>query len=260
MPAVLPTPALLRRIADADAAYTRYNSRRSFADAPPALEERAFAGALAFRDASRRGFYYNRALGRPADLDALIAWYHGAGLPCGLYFTPDQLDDDARAAIRGFAFAGGEVFLARALGAPIAPPDPAIAIRRAGPDDLEVICALFAEGDAAAIPAALRAARGPAQFEPCFRLYLARLDGRVVAMASTFLHRGLAWFGSAHTLPAARGRGCHSALLRRRLADAAAAGCDLAITDTAFGSASHRNALRAGMGALMQSTWFTLAP
>lgn len=50
----------------------------------------------------------------------------------------------------------------------------------------------------------------------------------------------------AATTPAHRRRGLQAALLARRLADAAASGCDLAYVSTLPGTASHRNVERAG--------------
>jgi hypothetical protein len=53
-----------------------------------------------------------------------------------------------------------------------------------------------------------------------------------------------------------RGRGCQSALLSRRIADAAAAGCDSVASLAEFGSGSHRNLERAGLRvAFTQAVW-----
>jgi ribosomal protein S18 acetylase RimI-like enzyme len=57
---------------------------------------------------------------------------------------------------------------------------------------------------------------------------------------------GLAQLSGAATLPAHRRRGVQSALLRARLVDAAAAGCDLAVVTTDPGSKSQENVQRAG--------------
>ncbi len=71
-----------------------------------------------------------------------------------------------------------------------------------------------------------------------------------------------AWLKSvgAGTLPAFRGRGMQKALLARRLADAQAAGCDLAVVTTAPGSRSQDNVMRRGFEllytrAVLVKTW-----
>jgi len=81
---------------------------------------------------------------------------------------------------------------------------------------------------------------------PGARPYLAYLDGAVAGGGgmSTF-ERVAALYGTA-VLPEFRGRGVQTALLRVRLADAAAAGCDLAKIATRPGTTSQRNAERQG--------------
>jgi GNAT superfamily N-acetyltransferase len=66
-----------------------------------------------------------------------------------------------------------------------------------------------------------------------WRCYTAALaaDQPVVATASMMIEGGVAQLGPGHTLPQARGRGCNTALLGRRLADAAEAGCHTAVVE-----------------------------
>lgn len=61
---------------------------------------------------------------------------------------------------------------------------------------------------------------------------------------------GVAQFAGAATAPAHRRRGIQSALLTARLADAAAAGCDVAVITTQPGSKSQQNAQRRGFDLL----------
>jgi GNAT superfamily N-acetyltransferase len=78
------------------------------------------------------------------------------------------------------------------------------------------------------------------------RTFLAELDGQAVAAAALAMHAGVAILAGASTVPAFRGRGAQAALLAARLRAAAAAGCDLAMMGALPGSASQRNAERAG--------------
>ena len=72
------------------------------------------------------------------------------------------------------------------------------------------------------------------------------LEGRTAGGASLFLHDQTAMLCGAATLPACRRRGVQSALLHERLAQARAAGCDLAVVTTQPGSKSQENVQRAG--------------
>lgn len=84
-----------------------------------------------------------------------------------------------------------------------------------------------------------------------WRCYEARIDGEPQGSAAMFINDGVAEFGMAATLEFARGRGCQTALLRRRIDDAIAAGCHTLFVETGERtadrpSASYRNILRAG--------------
>ncbi|MBI2220186.1 MAG: GNAT family N-acetyltransferase [Acidobacteria bacterium] len=81
---------------------------------------------------------------------------------------------------------------------------------------------------------------------PGFIRYLARMEGEAVGQAAMRIDGDLAQIAGAGTLPRARGRGVQKALLHRRLADARAAGCTLAVVTTAPGTRSQDNVMRRG--------------
>ena len=82
------------------------------------------------------------------------------------------------------------------------------------------------------------------------RRYVALRDGVIVGGASFRVAGGIAQFTGAATAPAHRRRGIQTALLSARLADAAAAGCDVAVITTQPGSKSQQNAQRQGFDLL----------
>jgi len=82
------------------------------------------------------------------------------------------------------------------------------------------------------------------------RRYVALRDGVIAGGASFRAADGIAQFTGAATAPAHRRRGIQIALLSARLADAAAAGCDVAVITTAPGSKSQQNAQRQGFDLL----------
>lgn len=80
--------------------------------------------------------------------------------------------------------------------------------------------------------------------------YLALLDGVVAGGAGFRMAEGVAQLAGAATAPAHRRRGVQTALLSARLADAVAAGCDVAVITTQPGSKSQQNAQRQGFDLL----------
>jgi GNAT superfamily N-acetyltransferase len=80
--------------------------------------------------------------------------------------------------------------------------------------------------------------------------YVAVHDGVFAGGAGLRVSEGVAQFAGAATAPAHRRRGVQSALLSARLADAKAAGCDVAVITTQPGSKSQQNAQRQGFDLL----------
>ena len=78
---------------------------------------------------------------------------------------------------------------------------------------------------------------------PCF---LAEINGTPGAAGALILHKGIALFGGAATIPEMRRRGLQSALLHERMRYAAEHGCDMAMMVAEAGSNSQRNAERKG--------------
>ncbi|MDQ3725616.1 MAG: GNAT family N-acetyltransferase [Actinomycetota bacterium] len=96
---------------------------------------------------------------------------------------------------------------------------------------------------------------------PGWRCYVARIDGEAQGCAAMLIDEGIAEFGVAATLEGARGRGCQTALLHRRIVDAAEADCHTLFVETGERvpgkpSASYRNILRAGFKeAYLRPNW-----
>lgn len=94
-----------------------------------------------------------------------------------------------------------------------------------------------------------------------WRCYVAKVDGEAQACGAMLIDDGIAEFGVAATLEGARGRGCQTALLHRRISDAAEAGCRTLFVETGERvpdrpSASYRNILRAGFEeAYLRPNW-----
>ncbi len=80
--------------------------------------------------------------------------------------------------------------------------------------------------------------------------YVARRDGVVAGGAGLRITGAIAQLTGAATAPAHRRRGVQTALLEARLADAARAGCEIAVVTTQPGSKSQQNVQRRGFDLL----------
>ncbi|WP_433303550.1 GNAT family N-acetyltransferase [Actinoplanes sp. CA-030573] len=179
-----------------------------------------------------------------------------AAVRCPVQVEVSTLGDPEIGALltgRGYRLMSYENVLGRWLtDVPAFPPD---VCRNAGADLqtwLDVVVEAFLSEDTEGVAshehfdrAALEAAERTQAATAC--RYLAWRDG-VPAGGAAFRTApgGVAQFIGAATLPAFRRRGVQTALLAARLADARAAGCDLAVVTTGPGTRSQRNVQRAG--------------
>ena len=161
---------------------------------------------------------------------------------------------------RGYRLVAFENVLGRDLRRGVETPASAGDAARAEPIDtagfdrwLDTVASGFVAPDGDGIPSHETFARetleeilGDMAGVPGFVRYLAWRGDAAAGAASMRLQGGVAQLTGASTLPAHRRRGVQTALLRRRLADAADQGCDVAVVATQPGSRSQKNAQRNG--------------
>lgn len=81
---------------------------------------------------------------------------------------------------------------------------------------------------------------------PGARLYTAWVDGKAAGTGELSITDGIGWLSADATLPQFRRRGVQRALQAHRLSAAAAAGCEIAVSEALPGTTSQRNMERIG--------------
>ena len=114
-----------------------------------------------------------------------------------------------------------------------------------GPDDVDE----FAQVNMLAweVPAFLAVWFGATLFADDFRHFGVKVDDRVVATGAMYVSDGIAWLGFGATLPEFQGRGMQTAILARRVHEAAALGCRLVHSETSAHTAEAHNPSLANM-------------
>ena len=195
-------------------------------------------------------------------LDEMERAFAARGAPVQIELA--QLADPAIGALlsaRGYRLESFENVLGRALtGEPERVIPPGVEVRLSGEEEFETWLDVVAEGsvhpDTQGVPwheefpreAIIEAERDSAAAGDV--RYAALRYGIIVGGATMRMAEGVAQLTGAATAPAHRRRGVQTALLSARLADAAAAGCDVAVITTQPGSKSQQNAQRQGFDLL----------
>jgi len=172
----------------------------------------------------------------PDLLDRIRAFFREQGLPTRLETLAGEPP--------GFDLQGEMFILFMIAGAPVpAPPD--VVVKRAD----RATFANFADLYVASFgrPDILRSDPDDWIGLENWRFYTAEIDGLPAGAAMLSLHGDAAYLASAATLPAMRRHGVHAALLRRRVEDAAEAGCSIVFARAAPGGAGASGLMRAGL-------------
>lgn len=185
-------------------------------------------------------------------LAAAAEWARSLGVGHYVPVTPGRAGTDAAEkwlAENGYERGYGWMKFVRDASPPeLAEPD-GIEIRELSEGEGESFGAIAAEGFG--LPGWGAALFGGLPGRPGWHCYVGAVDGADAAGAAMFVDGGIAQFGIAATLEAARGRDCQLGMLRRRILDAASAGCHTLFVETGElaedrPAGSYRNILRAG--------------
>jgi GNAT superfamily N-acetyltransferase len=186
--------------------------------------------------------FVNRIYGTPPSLAEALAPYRERGLRPWLELAPDAEELE-----RELEQAGAERFDDHVvLTGPSEAPEPELNV-------CEVEPALFARTFVRAVGAPDDARISIERWNA--RLYVAFVDGEPAGAGALSILDGVGHLANMATIPELRCRGAQTALIRRRIRDAAAAGCTLVSTGTSDGT-SRRNLERAGLrAAYAKSAW-----
>lgn len=196
-------------------------------------------------------------------LNAVEDFFRSRGVPSTIVLSP-LAHESLRNLLgeRGYGIAEFNSVLICRIRAeePFVPP-PGIVVERVSESTIQRWMRVIAEGFAQDIKVAEDVFGGFAAL-PGALAFLARIEGKVVGGCGGRIipeARIAALFGTA-TLPEYRGRGVQSALIARRLHEAAVGGCEYAVVSTQPGSGSQRNMERRGFRVaytkvVMMRTW-----
>ncbi|MEM8905510.1 MAG: hypothetical protein AAGA17_15020 [Actinomycetota bacterium] len=236
---------------------------RSVEGNPLAIEIEEFPAAVAVRAAHDGDPFYNRAFGVEAhesNVDIISAWFASGHVSPRIEVVPQLADSsllrrlgDAGLACTGF----NSTFVASIGTREDEPVDDGVAVVRVGLEEfvttvLEVSGASFERYIARETEVRVRHEGSE------WWLYRGALAGTTCGWARMRVVDGAAALCGANVAEHSRRAGVQAAMLRQRLADATASGCDLAVAQAEPGTTSQRNMERCGLQlAYHKALWTT---
>lgn len=253
---------IVRRAAACDMAYwaLRVEALRSLPGNPYGAEAHRFGQLLVLIAARTNNPDFNRVTITSDDdlahLEELLAWYAAHHTPCRFDLVPPLMPSDApkRLTALGYYASGFKSVLygtPQAINFGDGAPRSSALVRLVASEGKDVLTETYLDGFE--IPQGIEArifmgeSLRPLVGHPDMHFLFALVNGEIAGMGALYLHERVGYLAGASTLPAYRGLGCQTALLRERMRLAAEAGCDLLIGNAAVGSVSQRNMEKAGL-------------
>lgn len=236
------------------------------------IQTARFGNALAFVTQSLAGDpIYNRVIGlttqEKGSIEPLVAWYAQHGIPCRIDLCPYQADQDLLLSLakHGLYQSRYDMILYGMPSPHISPLPPHIVVRTIHPQEVDLFSDLFVQGfleshegldiDLRLCGEYVKGLYGRSGWHH----YLAWVQETPAAIALLYIQDQIASLIAGTTVPQFRGRGCQTALIQQRSADAAHAGCTLLVTQTQVGTTSQHNMERAGLRlAYTRAIWTAL--
>ena len=253
---LLPCLDVVRRTVETEAAYTlsRLKVLERLPGNPVGIAYRQIeGGAVALLARHLPVPEFNSVVGLRAgqehEIEPLVAWYREHGVGGRFEMTPGLADAALGRELARLGYYQSDFHASLICEPDARSPDlTGIAIDRVGDAaTFEAFLETHAAGWRIPDPEGFKANVRGWFDEPGWSFYLARVDGKPAATGILYLRDKVGYCADAATHPAFRRRGLQAALLRRRIAEATAAGVDFVCSGAAYLSASHRNMERAGM-------------
>lgn len=263
------TPKLAHRIEqnDMDYSFSRLNGMRLAKNNPLNIEIKQFGSAVAFLIETWPDFWYgNKVLGlepsSEAHLEEILDLFQRHNLGFRFEITPGNLTGSLATRLHKLGFCQMS-FNTAIYGLPslvVKKPNEEINVREVQLDEMDIFLDLYQDGfglprlkdtEREAVLSWLKRAKS--------NLYLciAHVDDIPAGVGILYMKNGIGLLADAATLPDFRGRGCHTAMLHQRVAQAEKQNCDLLTSFVEFGSRSHLNLEKAGLRvAYTKSMWW----
>lgn len=250
--------------AEIDMLSSRLEALQEISGNPMQVQMKKFESATAFSSKIIAGPAFNTVKGitftNTDEIDEIIAYYQSLQIPCRFEITPAQGTTELFQYLsqKGFyqsSFHTALYSLPREDSS-LLPSN--ISVRQLKENEFDIFADIYVRGFNMPSFAknGVRQNNEILYNKPGWHFFIAEVQNTPASIGVLYINKGVASLGASATLPEFQRKGCHTALIQKRIETALASNCNLIVGQARFGSGSQNNMERAHMKiAYTKSIW-----
>lgn len=241
---------------------SRLKALQALAENPMQVQMKKFGGATAFSSKIIAGPAFNTVKGitNTDELDEIISYYQSLQIPCRFEITPAQGTAELFQYLSQKGFYQSS-FHTALYSIPREDPSllPAnISVRQLKENEFHIFADIYVRGFN--MPSftkdGVRQNNEILYNKPGWHFFIAEFQNTPASIGVLYINNGVASLAASATLPEFQRKGCHTALIQKRIETAIEFNCKLIVGQARFGSSSQNNMERAHMKiAYTKSIW-----
>lgn len=250
--------------AEIDMLSSRLEALQEISGNPMQVQMKKFESATAFSSKIIAGPAFNTVKGitftNTDEIDEIIAYYQSLQIPCRFEITPAQGTTELFQYLsqKGFyqsSFHTALYSLPREDSS-LLPSN--ISVRQLKENEFDIFADIFVRGFN--MPSftknGVRQNNEILYNKPGWHFFIAEVQNTPASIGVLYINKGISSLAASATLPEFQRKGCHTALIQKRIETALASNCNLIVGQARFGSGSQNNMERAHMKiAYTKSIW-----
>ncbi|GAB6515235.1 GNAT family N-acetyltransferase [Bacillus cereus] len=248
--------------AEIDMISSRLERLQTISGNPMQVQMKKFGSATAFSSKIIAGPAFNTVKGiTNADaIDAIISYYESLQIPCRFEITPAQGTAELFQYLsqKGFYQSSFHTALYSIPGVDPSLLPANISVRQLKENEFHILADIYVRGFN--MPSftkdGVRQNNKILYDKPGWHFFIAEVQNTPAGIGVLYINNGIASLAASATLPEFQRKGCHTALIQKRIETAIESNCNLIVGQARFGSGSQNNMERAHMKiAYTKSIW-----
>lgn len=241
---------------------SRLEALQAIKENPMQVQIKQFGSATAFSSKVIAGPAFNTVKGitNTAQVDEIISYYQSLQIPCRFEITPAQGTAELFQYLSEKGFYQSN-FHTALYSTPREDPSllPSnISVRQLKENEFDIFADIYVRGFHMP-PFTKDGVRQNNEIlynKPGWHFFIAEIQNTPASIGVLYINKGVASLAASATLPEFQRKGCHTALIQKRIETAIASNCQLIVGQAMFGSGSQNNMERAHMKiAYTKSIW-----